>query len=636
MCGIVGIWDQSGGCDLGLLSKELDMSVATLRHRGPDDNGTWLNDEGLGIGHTRLSILDLSSRGHQPMASNSGELVIVYNGEIYNFAEIREQLSQHGHTFRGTGDTEVILAAFEEWGDAAIERFIGMFAIAIWNKRTQTLRLFRDRIGVKPLYYAWDGMRFWFGSELKAIRPFRSWQLSLDRKCIGEFLQYGYISGPRTVYKEVRKLLPGHRLSISRGQEPQVKRYWHVAERIDQPLLGSDEQLEAELEELLASAFSYRMVSDVPVGVFLSGGVDSSLVAAILAKHHSQNIHTFTIGFSESTHDESVWAKKVAEEIGTDHTEYILGGSEALKIARRWGSLFDEPFGDSSGIPTLLVSQLASQEVKVVLSADGGDELFSGYSAYGAFLRGYERNQAIPALLRNGLAAALNGVSSPKLHGLIRSLGGTERSIGNLSYRAGRYHKILQGSTAGDLYDLYVTTWLPEDISKLLGEYAPQRQLADAYPGNLVQQIGLCDFDHYLPDDILMKVDRTTMLTSIEGREPLLDHRIAEFAFRLPTHLTRGTLGSKHILKKILYKHVPQHLVDRPKQGFAIPLGAWLRGDLKDLVNDYLNPRRIREAGIFDPDMIEQTTSRFYRGDHHMQNRVWLALAFEMWREEWA
>jgi len=635
MCGIVGIWDQSNGYDRDELSRDLKTSVRTLSHRGPDDNGTWLNARGLGLGHTRLSILDLSSHGHQPMISTDGRFIIVYNGEVYNFADIREKLSTRGHTFRGSGDTEVILAAFQQWGDAAVQQFIGMFAIALWDTQEEHLRLFRDRIGVKPLYYAWDGKYFWFGSELKAIHPFRHWQPEIDAQSVGEFLQYGYVCAPRTIYKGVRKLLPGHRLRISNGREPTVDRYWDITDVLDTPFAATDESLESELEDLMASAFSYRMISDVPVGLYLSGGVDSSLVAAILAKHHPQTIHTFTIGFSESSHDESRWARKVAAHLGTEHTEYVLGGAEALQIAKDWGTIFDEPFGDPSGIPTLLVSQLASQEVKVVLSADGGDELFSGYAVYESFLRGYKRLGSIPRPLARFFLSGLQMLPETGLRALMSSVGIPASTSGRFSFKLNRYKRMLHDLSPGALYDLYLTKWLPEEITNLLGSYSPPRNLADSYSGDLGQQISLWDFDHYLPDDILTKVDRTTMLTSIEGREPLLDHRLAEFAFRLPIHLRRGELGSKHILKKILYKHVPRELVDRPKQGFAIPTKKWLREDLRELVDDYLNTGRIRQAGIFDPSVIEQTTRRFLSGDDLLTTQLWFTLAFEMWREEW-
>ncbi len=636
MCGIVGIWNKSISYGRDEIAEDLTKAVGLLRHRGPDDNGTWTNAQGIALGHTRLSILDLSFHGHQPMISEDGRFVIVYNGEVYNFADIRKELSAMGHTFRGSGDTEVILASFQEWGDAAVERFVGMFALAIWDERDKRLTLLRDRLGVKPLFYAWDGKNFWFGSELKAIHPFRCWQPEIGLQSVGEYLQYGYISAPHTIYGNVRKLAPGHRLTLTDGREPVIDRYWNVTDFIDKPLTRSDDDLESELEDLLANAFLYRMVSDVPVGLYLSGGVDSSLVAAILARHHPQTIHTFTIGFGESSHDESHWARKVATHLGSEHTEYILGANEALQIAKDWGKLFDEPFGDASGIPTLLVSQLASREVKVVLSADGGDELFSGYAAYESFLQGNMRISRIPEPLRRLLHAGLQILPAEGLRSFMSTIGIAESATGEISYKLRRYEKMLGAPSPGSRYDLYLTQWFPEDIAALLGTYSPQRELADRYPGDLTQKISLCDVEHYLPDDILAKVDRTTMLTSIEGREPLLDHRVAEFAFRLPPHLKRGALGSKHILKKILYKHVPRAMVDRPKQGFAIPLTEWLRGDLRKLVDDYLNADRIRDAGIFDATVVELTTRRFLKGDDRLTTQLWFLLAFEMWREEWS
>jgi asparagine synthase (glutamine-hydrolysing) len=369
MCGITGVWSQDPNQDR--IRGEITEAVATLRHRGPDDEGIWMNGSGVALGHTRLSILDLSDLGHQPMVSTDGRHVIIYNGEIYNFAGIRSRLIDVGHTFSGTGDTEVVLHAFKEWGSNAVNQFIGMFAIAIWDESEKRLELIRDRAGVKPLHFGWDGKTLCFGSELKALRAFKHWAPAIDLQSLGEFLQYGYIAEDRTIYKGVHKLKPGHRLILTEGQQPVIEPYWSVLDALDRSLTGSDADIEAELEELLIDSFRYRMVSDVPVGVYLSGGVDSSLVTAILTKHYGQDIRTYTIGFSENTHDESVWAKKVAQHCGSIHTEYILGVNEALEIAKDWGTLFDEPFGDSSGIPTLLVSRLAGREVKVVLSADG-------------------------------------------------------------------------------------------------------------------------------------------------------------------------------------------------------------------------------------------------------------------------
>lgn len=635
MCGIVGTWDLSNSLEPPELSQALKRAVATLRHRGPDDEGTWSNGLGVNFGHTRLSILDLSSHGHQPIVSSDGRFVMVFNGEVYNFADFRKELTDLGHVFRGSGDTEVILAAFQEWGSDAVQRFVGMFAIALWDEKDKCLRLFRDRLGVKPLYYFWNGTFLWFGSEIKAIRPFHFLNLDIDLQSVGEFLQYGYIAAPRTIHQNVRKLEPGHELELTRGGNLSISQYWDISSESGGQLCSANEIIESELEELLIDSFSYRMVSDVPVGVFLSGGIDSSLVAALLAKHHAQTIHTFTIGFSEDSYNEAQWARKVASHIGSDHTEYILESSEALQIAQNWGKLFDEPFGDSSGIPTLLVSQLASKDVKVVLSADGGDELFGGYDIYTSFLNGYSRLQKIPRILSEPISLILDTMPLMSLNRFLGAIGMSGHTSGNVVYKLKRYRSILQDRTAGALYDIYQSKWLPADIVSLIGAYASPRRFADSYPGDLLKQIGLCDIQHYLPDDILCKVDRTTMHTSIEGREPLLDHRLVEYACRLPTQLKRGSLGPKHILKNILYKYVPRNLVDRPKQGFAVPMETWLRGELRPLVDEYLNPDRLRQSGIFDPTIIAKTTRRFFNGDSHLTTQLWLVMAFEMWRQEW-
>jgi asparagine synthase (glutamine-hydrolysing) len=359
MCGIVGIWAKNYSKDL--LEENLRDAVASLRHRGPDDQGVWLNDSGVALGHTRLSILDLSASGHQPMVSSDGRHVIVFNGEVYNFAEIRERLASMGHVFTGSGDTEVILHAFREWGSDAIKQFIGMFAIALWDEEKKTLELFRDRVGVKPLYYAWDGCNLCFGSELKAIRAFRYWEPEIDRQSLGEYLQYGYVPDDRSIYKGVHKLRPGHRLRLKLGGEPVVEPYWSVLDSMDKPLLGSDEEIETQLETLLIDAFRYRMVSDVPVGIYLSGGIDSSLVTALLAKHHDQTIRTFTIGFAEESHDESRWARSVAEYCGTSHTEYTATGAACstnpsliLPVSRRCSS-----HGSRAGMSKLSYPQTA-------------------------------------------------------------------------------------------------------------------------------------------------------------------------------------------------------------------------------------------------------------------------------------
>ncbi|HXN16315.1 MAG TPA: asparagine synthase (glutamine-hydrolyzing), partial [Usitatibacter sp.] len=381
MCGITGYWARRG--DPAAWLRDLGASVASLRQRGPDDSGVWVRPGGrVALGHTRLSILDLSPLGHQPMRSADGALTMVFNGEIYNFAQVRDDLEALGHRFRSRGDSEVLLAALAQWGADALERFIGMFAVALWNERERRLMLIRDRLGVKPLYYAWNGSHFWFGSELKALRAFEAWKPEIDRDALGEYLQYGYVSAPRAIYRGVAKLLPGHWLELGEVGEPVAHRYWSPSD-CEEKLSGSEEELEERLESLLVDACRYRMVSDVPVGVFLSGGLDSSLTAALLQRYGGGEVRTFTIGFDDPRYDESGWAKKVASHLGTRHTERIVGASDMAGVLTRWAELFDEPFGDQSGVPTYLVSTMAREHVKVALSADGGDELFSGYSHYG-------------------------------------------------------------------------------------------------------------------------------------------------------------------------------------------------------------------------------------------------------------
>ncbi len=632
MCGITGFVTSDPSLSL---KEDLARAVACLEHRGPDDTGTWFDGEGTGFGHRRLSILDLSDLGHQPMHSADGRFTIVLNGEIYNFGDIRRELAARGHTFRGTGDTETVLAAFREWGPDAVQRFIGMFALALWDHDTKELTLLRDRVGVKPLYYGWDGRTLCFGSELKALRAYHHWTPAIDMTALGEYMQYGYIAGPRSIYQNVRKLEPGCRLRLTRGGEPAVERYWRITDRLADPLEGDGAALEAQLEELLVDAYRLRLVSDVPVGMYLSGGIDSSLVTALLAKHSGTRLRTFTIGFDSARHDESGFAAQVAKHLGTDHTGYTLTMGEGLEIARGWGKLFDEPFGDPSGIPTLLVSRLAREQVKVVLSADGGDELFSGYSVYDDALARIERMAKMPATAMELLSDGLEGVSVGSVRWLLGGIGMPSKTKGLITRRIKRSRAVLGNRTPSGVYDAAIAYWLPEEVELLLGEYRNPRAHIDAYPGTPAEQMCLWDFHHYLPEDVLTKVDRTTMAVSLEGREPMLDHRIAEFAFRLPLHLRRGELGPKHILKRILYRHVPRELVDRPKQGFTIPLEAWLRGDMKDLVREHLSEDRVRRAGLFNPRVVQDLVDDFYGGDGKLTVMLWHLLAFEMWRSRW-
>jgi asparagine synthase (glutamine-hydrolysing) len=638
MCGLTGYITRNTEA-IHILRESLPEAVTALHHRGPDDNGVWYGKGNVvGLGHARLSILDLSAHGHQPMLSPDGRLAMVFNGEIYNYRDIRRELEFKGHTFAGTGDSEVILAAFRQWGTDAVNRFVGMFAIALWDMQERKLTLLRDRMGVKPLYYGWDGSTLWFGSELKALRKFRHWRVETDPAAMADYFQYGYINAPRSIYRNVFKLPPGHLLDLKSQGEPEVRRYWSVLDSLDTPHTGSEDELAEQLEALMVDAFRLRMVSDVPVGMFLSGGIDSSLVTALLQKHHG-NVKTFTIGFNEVGHNEAPHARRVAEHLGTSHTERILETEEVKRILPQWGDLYDEPFQDSSGIPTYLVSKIAGEQVKVVLSADGGDELFSGYNVYEGVLNRVAKLERIPAALRHAIAGAGKLIPLEHLDESI-ALSGMPQSVrkmlrGSLTRPACRIHDYVSAPTHGAVYEQAMKFWSPRGIERLIGSYDSVRPTADHHPGSLAEKMCLWDLHNYLPGDILTKVDRATMAVSIEGREPLIDHRIAEFAFSLPLSQRRGALGPKHILRKILYKHVPREMVDRPKMGFGIPLTKWLRGDLSYLLDEHLNDTDIRAQGVFDPAVVERTVRAFRKGDDHSVNRVWTLLAFQMWRQKW-
>lgn len=617
------------------MAERLERAVAALRHRGPNDHGCWNADPGVGIGQTRLAILDLSDAGHQPMVSEDQQVIMAYNGEVYNFAAIRSQLEALGHHFKGSGDSEVILAAFRQWGLAAVDQFLGFFAIALWDRPSRRLTLLRDRLGVKPLYYGWDGGLFWFGSELKVAQELMGSKPAIDRAALAEYFEFGYINAPRTIFQQVHKLAPGHALELAEGAEPVVRRYWSVLDALGAPLQGSEDELLAQFETLMGDAFRLRMVADVPVGVFLSGGVDSSLVTAVLQREVKQPLHTYTIGFDSPQFDESEHARRVAEQLGTRHREFIVAQDAARDVLPRWAQLFDEPFYDPSGVPTYLVSKLASEEVTVVLSADAGDELFSGYNVYGTVLERAARLRRLPGAVR-ALGAGL--LRLLPLEAADRALGrsGAARALRQrVTRRLLRLRDQLGAASDGALYTQAVSVWRPQEVAELIGSYAAVRESPDAYPGGLADQMSLWDLHNYLPGNILTKVDRTTMAASIEGREPLLDHRLVEFALRLPQALRRGSLGPKHLLRKALYKLVPRALIERPKRGFTPPLAAWLRGDLAHLIERYLAPELVARQGLLNPAVVARVVADFRSGDDGALNHVWSLLAFQMWQEKW-
>jgi len=637
MCGIAGYWSLTGG-DLECFDSGLNGAVAALHHRGPDDRGVWSNNAGVGLGHSRLSILDLSEHGHQPMKSHDGRFIMVFNGEVYNFREIRKELVEKGHQFESDGDSEVVLASFQQWGKECVHHFIGMFAFAVWDIQEQKLLLCRDRVGVKPLYYGWNGRVFWFGSEVKALLSFKHWEPSINMQALGEFFQFGDISAPRSIFDNVSKLQPGHWLEIDRSLEgPVTSKYWSVLDVLSS--LGahkkSEEELVDELEELLISAFKYRMVSDVPVGVFLSGGIDSSIVAAILQKHSIQQIHTFTIGFEDKACDESGWARKVADHIGSKHTEYKLGLDKAKEIIPRLPQLYDEPFADSSGIPTFMVSSLAAKDVKVVLSADGGDELFGGYNSYKLVPQRLKQISRRPYWVRALVGKGLSMIPMPILAKGLNAISFGEANLpSRLLRKCIKLETLLPDVTPADVFRVTQTHWMPKEIDQLFGShYINPRVDIDHFPGCFEEQMTLWDFHHYLPDDIMVKVDRATMGASIEGREPLLDHRLIEFAFRLPLKYRIGKLGQKHLLRKVLYKYVPRELIDRPKMGFGIPINQWMRANDASLASSLLQPDS-SVCRLLNRNVVEQEVSLLKKSGVN-ETRVWQLLMLEKWMKEY-
>ena len=636
MCGLAGYAIFKG--EVEPWAADLPRTLKALEHRGPDDEGLWFDEhKRVGLGHRRLSILDLSPLGHQPMVSACGNWVMVFNGEVYNFKEIRAALEPLGHRFSGTGDSEVILAAFAQWGAQAVSRFVGMFAIALWDRRARELHLIRDRLGVKPLYYRWDGRVLCFGSELKAMRQFSGWDAGIDSDALNDYLRYQYVNDPRAIYRQTFKLPPAHRLVLDAHGRLQMQRYWSVLEHVGRREGRDEDGLADELEALMIDAFRYRMIADVPVGVFLSGGVDSSVVAAILQKHGGQRLKTFTIGFDDPRYDESPFAGAVAKHLGTDHYCRILNEDQAKRLLPRWGDLYDEPFADASGIATLLVSQVAAEQVKVVLSADGGDELFSGYDSYAAMLSQWRRIKDVPQRMRDVAAAVVNGFGAAQMDSFFaaRSGAGVGQLVAPVFSRMAKLGARIDARGVGELFDRTMGRFGRDEVARLTGRSAPTRELADRYPGTDGEKLCLWDLHNYMPGDVLVKVDRATMAASIEGREPLIDHRLVEFAFSLPFGMRRGALGAKHLLKKVLYRYVPRSMVERPKRGFSVPVQRWLAGDLRSFVDEHLEPGRIARQGLLDPQMVRDYVKRLDAGDASVRERVWSLVALQMWHRRW-
>ena len=602
----------------------------TLSHRGPDDAGHWFDlQNGIGFGHRRLSVVDLSPLGHQPMHSQCCSYTIAYNGEVYNHNALRSELKKLGHSFKGESDTEVILAAITQWGlEDAVQRFVGMFAFALWDAQKRTLALVRDRLGIKPLYYSCYQGKMSFASELKAIQTLPGALTSINPDALTLYFRYNYVPAPYSIYSHVKKLLPGTIATFSDNTEqPEINTYWSAEEvwrhGASIPFNGTTEDAVEQLNTLLTDSIKLRMLADVPVGTFLSGGVDSSLVTALMQQHSSDPIKTFTIGFNDQRLDEATHARTVANHLGTEHAEHYLTPQDILDIIPRIAQYWDEPFADPSMVPTYFVSRLAREKVTVALSGDGGDELFLGYSRYNNASH-WERITKFPRPLRV-LASKINACIPPTFYD---HFGRTANKMRN------RFD--LLGCTDFPLYyrDLISQHSHPEELTTA-GAQPPTiyTDTSKKVSSEHLRQMGFWDLTTYLPDGILTKVDRASMATSLESRVPLLDHRIVEFSATLPTSLQTDEYGSKAILRQVLYKHIPRELIDRPKAGFDMPIGDWLRTDLRDWAEALLDEQRLRNEGVLHAKRVRRIWEEHVNGHARHSYVLWGILMFQAWLE---
>ena len=630
MCGIAGFCDFSKKSS----SDTLKFMTDVLHHRGPDDSGYFWDENEysqIALGHRRLSILDLSAHGHQPMTFE--HLDIVFNGEVYNFKEIKKELLELGYDFYSDSDTEVILKSYHQWGIKAVDRFNGMFAITIYDKKVNKLIFIRDRAGVKPFYYYKKDSLILFSSELKSFHKHPNFQKEINQSSLSLYLQFGYIPEPHSIFKNCYKLRAGHYVEIDlKSQNFEEKKYWDVVDFYNKPKLdiSQDEAIE-KTEELLKSSFEYRMVSDVPVGVFLSGGYDSSVVTAILQNQRTEKLNTFTIGFKEKGFDEAPYAKEVAKYLGTNHTEYYCTQKDALEIIPKLCELYDEPFGDSSAIPTTLVSALARKYVTVSLSADGGDEIFAGYSKYTTTMQYFNKFNSIPNSIKSLISFGMDNINPRNIPILNKTY--------NFATRYEKINSILKAKDSVEAMKYTSEYFTKKERDKLLklgfDDLVTNFDIKVADTNDEINQMLAIDYKTYMVDDILTKVDRATMSVSLEGREPLLDYRLIEFVSQLPSNLKYKDGDKKWLLKQITHKYLPKEMMDRPKQGFGVPLTEWFRDELKEYFMIYLDEKRIEKEGLFNPKEIVKLRDSYLSGNKENVQKLWFLLMFEMWYEKW-
>ncbi|MYN11828.1 asparagine synthase (glutamine-hydrolyzing) [Pusillimonas sp. TS35] len=628
MCGLAGFYTSDTSCpreQAGLMMAE------AIAHRGPDDTGIWSDDRcGLTLAHKRLAILDLSPAGHQPMHSACRRYALVFNGEIYNHLSLREQLAREGAapSWRGHADTETLLACFAAWGvEKTLQAAIGMFAIALWDKQNQTLTLARDRLGEKPLYWGWLGGNLYFGSELKALKAHPAFRADINRDAVAMLLRHGYIGAPHSIYRGIHKLQAGSYVQIALytdalaqarvGGPEQARRYWHVRQAMEHarenPFTGSDDEAVQAMTDSLNNSIRGQMLSDVPLGAFLSGGIDSSLIVALMQAQSSQPVRTFTIGFDDPRYNEAEHADAVARHLGTQHTQMFVRPKDAQDMIPDLPGIYDEPFADSSQLPTLLVCKLAREHVTVALSGDAGDELCGGYNTYRFVPTLWKRMRRVPGPLRRAVAGSLDLMPSEA---------------------SGKFAALLRSSSREAFFRQLSSHWdRPEDIALAASEPAtaysdPSQWPDDASYEEWMMAVGA---QSYMADDILVKVDRAAMANSLEVRVPMLDHRFAELAWRMPLHMKIRNGQGKWLLRQILYKHVPPELIERPKKGFSVPLGDWLRGPLREWAESLLAHDRLQNDGYLHPGPIRAAWQRHLAGKSDNAGKLWNVLMFQAW-----
>lgn len=646
MCGITGFVDVASGKKAEELKSIIIRMSNTLRHRGPDDQGSWIDENsGIALGHRRLSIIDISQGGHQPMVSCCGRYVVVYNGEVYNFKLLRQDLQSEGFKFRSQSDTEVILAAISRYGlEKAVEKFNGMFAFAFWDRIEKILYLCRDRLGEKPLYYGFVNSSFVFASELKAIVEFPGFNREIDRQTLTSYLRYNCIPAPYSIYKNIKKLLPGE-LLIFNTKEKEIKThlYWSALDTAkafySTGWVKSPEDTLEEVEGLLQDAVKIRMESDVPLGVFLSGGIDSSLITALMQSQSSIAVKTFTIGFGDQRYNEAGDARQVAEYLGTAHTCFHATANDALKVIPELPRIYDEPFADSSQIPTILVSRMAKPHVTVCLSGDGGDEIFAGYNRYIWLEKIWKKMQPLPYGIRKLIANFLLICPPDRFEIVfekIKSILPRQLRVRNSGIKFQKFLDVLSSKDAETAY-LNLTSHWKEPSRFVLGQADEKNNFDDksriSFLSELKRKMMYWDMVNYLPNDILVKVDRASMNASLESRAVYLDHRIVELAWKLPINILINKTGSKLILRNILKKYLPQTYWQRPKMGFAVPLDSWLRGSLKNWADDLLSMEYLKKKGFFDPEAVSRKWEEHKTGVRNWQYELWDILMFNSWLE---